>query len=264
MQKISIPGGYNFEGIYLGQYGNGDNALELINHVNLSNSYGVKIEANTDSSVDGLQIQVASPAASYVALSYSTAMTILANGGSVGIGTVSPGAKLEVNGNVKLTSGSGASITFADGTTQSTAWTGAVCGGDYAELVDVAGNRTKYEPGDVLVIDPGDPGKFLKSGQPYSTSVLGIYSTKPGLVGRRQGAPRNTDAVPMAMVGIVPAKVSAENGPIRPGDLLVTAALPGYAMKGTDRSRMLGAVIGKALGRLDKGTGVIEVGVTLQ
>jgi hypothetical protein len=35
-------------------------------------------------------------------------------------------------------------------------------------------------------------------------------------------------------------------------------------MKGTDRSRMLGAVIGKALGHMDSGTGVIEVVVTLQ
>lgn len=38
----------------------------------------------------------------------------------------------------------------------------------------------------------------------------------------------------------------------------------GYAMKGTDRNRMLGAVIGKALGSLDQGTGVIEVVVALQ
>jgi hypothetical protein len=35
-------------------------------------------------------------------------------------------------------------------------------------------------------------------------------------------------------------------------------------MKGTDRSKMLGAVVGKALGNLDSGTGVIEVLVTLQ
>jgi hypothetical protein len=38
----------------------------------------------------------------------------------------------------------------------------------------------------------------------------------------------------------------------------------GYAMKGTERSKMLGAVLGKALGNLDSGTGVIEVLVTLQ
>jgi hypothetical protein len=35
-------------------------------------------------------------------------------------------------------------------------------------------------------------------------------------------------------------------------------------MKGTDRSLLTGAVIGKALGSLDSGTGVIEVLVTLQ
>ncbi len=68
----------------------------------------------------------------------------------------------------------------------------------------------------------------------------------------------------MAMVGIVPTKLSAENGAIKPGDLLVTASTPGYAMKGTNRLRMLGAVVSKALGGLDTGRGVIEVGVALQ
>lgn len=58
--------------------------------------------------------------------------------------------------------------------------------------------------------------------------------------------------------------MSAVNGPIRRGDLLVASAIPGYAMKGTDRSRMLGAVVGKALESLAEGTGVIEVLVTLQ
>ena len=155
-------------------------------------------------------------------------------------------------------------ITFADGSVQSTAWTGVLCGGDYAESVDVSGDRAHYGSGDVLVIDPDAPGKFLKSAEPYSTAVLGVYSTKPGVLGRRQTGPTSSDEVPMAMVGIVPTKVSAENGAIRPGDLLVTASTPGYAMKGTDRSRMLGAVVGKAMGSLDSGTGVIEVGVTLQ
>jgi hypothetical protein len=192
----------------------------------------------------------------------TTAKNYLA--GNVGIGTTTPGAKLEVDGNLKLTGGSGASITFQDGTTQSTAFTGTTCGGDFAESVDVSGIRAKYEPGDVLVIDPNAPGRFLKSAEAYSTAVLGIYSTKPGTVGRRQATPKSPDEVPMAMVGIVPTKVSAENGAIKPGDLLVTASIPGYAMKGTDRLRMLGAVIGKALGTWDTGTGVIEVGVTLQ
>jgi hypothetical protein len=65
-------------------------------------------------------------------------------------------------------------------------------------------------------------------------------------------------------VGIVPCKVSTENGPIMTGDLLVTSSTPGHAMKGTDRSRMLGAVVGKALEPLQKRSGVIQVLVTLQ
>jgi len=38
----------------------------------------------------------------------------------------------------------------------------------------------------LLVIDPDAPGKFLKSNQPYSTLIAGVYSTKPGFVGRLQ------------------------------------------------------------------------------
>lgn len=200
----------------------------------------------------------------------SERLTVLPSG-NVGVGTTTPAALLEVSGNaqmdgnIKMT-GTGASITFPDGTVQGTAYTGVTCGGDYAETVDVAGDRKNYEPGDVLVLDQNIGSDVLKSSEPYSTLVAGIYSTKPGVVGRRQktDAKTSTTEVPMAMVGIVPTKVSAENGPIKRGDLLVTSSMLGYAMKGTDRSRMLGAVVGKALGALDSGTGVIEVLVTLQ
>jgi hypothetical protein len=184
--------------------------------------------------------------------------------GNVGIGTSGSAAKLEVNGNVKLTAGSGASITFPDNTIQSTAWNGTLYGGDYAESVDVSGERTGYEPGDVLVVDPDIDGSFLKGNEPYSKLVAGIYSTKPGIVGRRQTTDSKAIEVPMAMVGIVPTKVSTENGSIKRGDLLVVSSTPGYAMKGTDPTLLTGAVIGKALGTLESGKGVIEVLVSLQ
>ncbi|WP_263408409.1 hypothetical protein [Terriglobus tenax] len=187
----------------------------------------------------------------------------MTNAGKVGIGTGDPAENLDVVGNIKI-SGTGAHLVFPNGETQSVPWNGTTCGGDYAESVDVAGDRKSYEPGDVLVIDSHHPGSFLKSAEPYATGVTGIFSTKPGLTGRRQLTPKSEDEVPMAMMGIVPTKVSAENGPIHPGDLLVSSSTPGYAMKGTDRSKMLGAVIGKALGELNKDTGVIEVVVTLQ
>jgi hypothetical protein len=188
----------------------------------------------------------------------------ISGSGNFGIGTTSPGAKLEVNGNVMLTNGSGASLTFADGTIQSTAWNGTLCGGDYAETVNASGDHKKYEPGDVLVLSSDNDSDVSKSSQPYSTLVSGIYSTKAGVIGRRQTGEKRDSEIPMAMVGIVPTKVSAENGSIRRGDLLVTSSTEGYAMKGTDPSRMLGAIVGKAMGSLDSGSGVIEVLVSLQ
>jgi hypothetical protein len=57
--------------------------------------------------------------------------------------------------------------------------------------------------------------------------------------------------------------VSAENGPVLPGDLLVTASTPGHAMKGGSNAPQ-GTVIGKALEKLEAGTGVIKMLATLQ
>jgi len=153
---------------------------------------------------------------------------------------------------------------YPDGTTQTTAWTGVLCGGDYAEAVNASGGKKSYEPGDVLVLASDTNGNVEKSREPYSTMVAGIFATKPGVIGRRETLAKSVNELPMAMVGIVPTKVSAENGAIRQGDLLVTSSKAGYAMKGTDRNRLVGAVLGKAMGSLQSGTGVIEVLVTLQ
>lgn len=159
-------------------------------------------------------------------------------------------------------SGAGQTTVFrVDGTGQ--VFTG---GADFAESVAVTGDRTEYEPGDVLIIDPNERRAMQKSSGAYSTMVAGIYSTKPGLLASPHPADHVALAheVPLAVIGIVPTKVSAENGAIKPGDLLVTSSLAGYAMKGTDRTRMLGAIVGKALEPLKEGTGVILVLVTLQ
>lgn len=97
-------------------------------------------------------------------------------------------------------------------------WT---CGGDYADPLVVSDDRKQYEPGDVLVLPSDGDGDVAKSATPYSTLVACIYSTRPGTIGRRQTTDpkRATKEIPMAIVGIVPTKVSAENGTIRRGDV---------------------------------------------
>lgn len=201
----------------------------------------------------------------------STSVLTLLQSGSVGIGTTNPASMLSVGPSSQFqVSSVGAvtapSMTFtgANGGTQTTPWTGVLCGGDYAEDMRADQKKESYEPGDVLVLTSDDNSDVTKSVEPYSAMVAGIYATKPGVVGLRDAVAKSKDNVPMAMVGVVPTKVSAENGSIHKGDLLVTSSQRGYAMKGTDRNRMLGAVIGKAMGSLDSGTGVIEVLVTLQ
>jgi hypothetical protein len=139
-------------------------------------------------------------------------------------------------------------------------------GADFAEAMLVSGDRARYAPGDLLVIDASGQRRLTLSQTSYSSLVAGIYSTKPGVVASQHGVEdsASADEVPLAVVGIVPCKVTTENGSIAAGDLLVTSSMPGHAMKGTDRALMLGAVVGKALEPLHEGTGLIQVLVTLQ
>lgn len=139
-------------------------------------------------------------------------------------------------------------------------------GADFAESMAVRGDRARYEAGDLLVIDPSAERRLALAHDAYSTLVAGIYATKPSVLAssHRMDDPSLAKEVPLAVMGIVPCKVTAENGPIKVGDLLVASSAPGPAMKGTDRGRMLGAVVGKALEPLPEGTGVVQVLVTLQ
>ncbi|MBN1824699.1 MAG: hypothetical protein JW958_00450 [Candidatus Eisenbacteria bacterium] len=154
---------------------------------------------------------------------------------------------------------------------------------DFSEMIAVRAGASSVEPGDVMVVDPSGSREIAKSAEPRSTLVAGVYSTRPGFVGserdwdridpsKAEGEESGTytradmaaefDEIPLAVVGIVPCKVSAENGAVRPGDLLVTSATPGHAMR--DDEPRTGTVLGKALEPLASGTGVIRILVTLQ
>ena len=54
-------------------------------------------------------------------------------------------------------------------------------------------------------------------------------------------------------------EATTQNGPITPGDLLVSSSTPGHVMRCRDPQRCQGALIGKALEPLRTDTGVIEM-----
>lgn len=139
-------------------------------------------------------------------------------------------------------------------------------GADVAEAFEVEGRVSDYEPGDVLVISQRSDRRVTASEEPYSSHVIGVYATKPGVLLTELGVDDPLDhVVPVAVIGVVPTKVSAENGAIRRGDMLVTASTPRHVMLGTERDRMLGAVVGKALAEFaGPGTGVIPVLVNVK
>lgn len=150
---------------------------------------------------------------------------------------------------------------------------GSITGGgaDFAEYISLAEEPSTvvaaghaYEPGDVMVISPTEDRAVELASEPYSTAVIGVYSTDPVVLGggRYLDDEGSTDMLPVGIVGIVPVKVSAENGAIHRGDLLTTSSTPGHAMLAADH--VPGAILGKAMGELESGTGVIEVVLLLQ
>jgi hypothetical protein len=138
-----------------------------------------------------------------------------------------------------------------------------VGGADFAEQMAVAGQVASYEPGDVLVISASADQTVEVSAEPFATAVIGVYSTQPAVLANAPDGDDPLEGIPVAITGIVPCKVSAENGPIQRGDLLVTATTPAHAMHAGDAPPQ-GTVLGKALGELEEGFGVIYILVTLQ
>lgn len=125
-------------------------------------------------------------------------------------------------------------------------------GADIAEAFDVEGDIKSYEPGDVLVIALDKDRAVVKSSTPYSTLVLGVYATKPGVLLTEEHIDAGMkDKVPMGVIGVIPTKVCLEGGAIQKGDLLVTSSTAGVAMKADMDKVKPGQVIGKALENYD-------------
>jgi hypothetical protein len=120
--------------------------------------------------------------------------------------------------------------------------------------------------GAVVVIDDENPGRLKLSDRAYDTRVAGILSgangVRAGICLSQQGF--NDGGQNVALSGRVYALADASSSPIKPGDLLTTSNIPGHAMKVNDHSKGQGAIIGKAMGSLNAGKGMVLVLVTLQ
>lgn len=167
-------------------------------------------------------------------------------GGFVGIGTDSPSSRLDVAG-------------------ETTTNTLRIRGGaDVVEGFDSGG--VDIESGMVVVLDPTNEGRVVRSNRSYDPTVIGVVSgaggVLPGLHLGQAGVMDGTTLV--AVSGRVNVRCTAENGHIRRGDLLTTAATPGHAMRVTDACSSAGAIIGKALSSLEGEEGLVLLLVGLQ
>ena len=143
---------------------------------------------------------------------------------------------------------------------------------DVAEWISIS---EPVEPGDVLELDPENLGHYRKSRGPCSDLIAGVVSTNPGFVlGAKTPSssasgfglwtmdlgPWTESSALVALIGIVPVKVTDEGGPIRPGDLLVSSSTPGYAMRWDQESDSpVCSFVGKALESLTDESGLILV-----
>jgi hypothetical protein len=91
--------------------------------------------------------------------------------------------------------------------------------------------------------------------------VSGAGQFRPGLVLGEYSGGRD---VPLALVGRVYCQVDADYGEVAVGDLITTSPTVGHGMAARDSKRAFGATIGKSLGALASGRGLVPVLVALQ
>lgn len=139
-----------------------------------------------------------------------------------------------------------------------------ITGADFAEKFPTT---DEAQPGMVVEIDPDNPGHLRLARGAYNKRVAGIVAGANGLskgivLGNLEGSENHS---PIAISGRVWVYADATEQAIIPGDFLTTADRPGYAMKATDLQKAQGAILGKAMTRLEKGqTGFVLVLVNLQ
>ncbi len=131
--------------------------------------------------------------------------------------------------------------------------------GQGADLAEYYYSSEGLDAGDVVAINPDQEAGIGKSTGRYQKNLLGVISTKPGLI----LGPTAENAYAVALSGRVPVKVTTENGVIKVGDLLTSSSRPGYAMRATSAGAVIGRVLNEPYGMTscDAAQSLDEVGV---
>jgi hypothetical protein len=238
-----------------------------------------------DNGILRFDVNTGAPGSEFVTNNYLPVLSMTKDG-HVGIGTTTPASTLDVKGTLKtnhlrvtasfysndirvggdgrdgdvfVSNSHGRNTIHLDGDSGDIILQNADC----AEEFGVAESE-EIEPGTVMVLDQEDT--LHQSTEAYDKKVVGVVSGaggyKAGIVLDKK--PEETNRIPVALMGKVYCKVDAQYSPIEVGDLLTTSSTPGYAMKASDPLKTFGAVMGKALRRLESGRGVIPILATLQ
>lgn len=116
--------------------------------------------------------------------------------------------------------------------------------GQGADLAEYYYSNEALEAGDVVSIEPSQEAGIGKSSRRYQKNLLGVISTRPGLILGRVAE----NAYAVALSGRVPVKVTTENGNIKVGDLLTSSSREGYAMRATSAGAVIGRVLNEPYG----------------
>jgi len=136
-------------------------------------------------------------------------------------------------------------------TVYATLFNGTALEAYYADLAENYLADQAYEPGTVLVF--GGAAEVGTTNIKGDRRVAGVVSTEPATLMNSHLQGKNV--VPLALQGRVPCKVL---GKAQKGDILVTSAIPGYAV--VDNDPKAGTIIGKALDNKENADkGIIEV-----
>jgi hypothetical protein len=224
--QVSTPGGYN--SISISGTSSGDAVMGVTGTIDVSSGTLKTTNVTTGSSSTIMSVT------GNIRLTTNSQLDLYTNNATLYTRTITTGSS--------STAGSITGAWSLTGTFQAT----------YADLAEYYEGDREYEPGTVLIF--GGEKEVTTTNMVNDTRSAGVVTTNPAYV-MNENCPGTK--VCIALAGRVPVKVV---GRVKKGDMLTTAATPGFAVKALNPT--LGSIIGKALEDKDTGeAGVIQVAI---